>query len=157
LIVNKRNIENKKVQNMLQRIQTLWLLLAAICAFLMVKLSFYSGNKIMEDGLKKYEALSGATSPIYVLILIVATGIGALIAIFLYKDRKTQKRLTIVSLLVSIINIVLLYLETKKFAEGEGNYDLSAVLSVAVPVFLILALRGIANDQKLIKSLDRLR
>jgi hypothetical protein len=142
---------------MLQRIQTIWLLLAAVCAFLMVKLSFYSGNKILETGEKQYQALTGATSPIYVLILIVAVGIGALIATFLYKDRKTQNRLTIVTLLVSIINIVLLYLETKKFAAGEGNYDLSALLSVAVPVFLFLASRGIAKDQKLIKSLDRLR
>jgi Ni/Fe-hydrogenase subunit HybB-like protein len=142
---------------MLQRIQTIWLLLAAICAFLMVKLSFFSGNKILEDGQKQYVALSGTTSPLYVLILIVATGIGALIAIFLYKDRKTQNRLTLVTLLVSIVNIILLYLETKKFAPGEGNYDLSALLSLAVPVFLFLASRGISKDQKLIKSLDRLR
>lgn len=150
-------VYNSKRINMLQRIQTIWLLLAAICSFLMVKFSFYSGNKILEDGQKQYIALTGATSPVYVLILIVAVGIGALISIFLFKDRKTQSRLALVTLLVSIVNIVLLYLETKKYAAGEGNYDLTAALSVAVPVFLFLAIRGIARDQKLIKSLDRLR
>jgi len=142
---------------MIQRIQSFWLLLASVCTLLMVKFFFYSGNKILETGEKQYQALTGANSPLYVLILIVATGIAALIAIFLYKDRKTQGRLTLVTLLVSIVNIVLLYLETKKFAAGEGNYDLTALLSVAVPVFLFLASRGIAKDQKLIKSLDRLR
>ena len=29
---------------MLQRIQSIWLLLAAICALLTIKFSFYSGN-----------------------------------------------------------------------------------------------------------------
>ena len=139
---------------MLQRIQTIWLLLASICAFLTIKLSFYSGNKFV-DGQKTFVQLSGVNSPLYLLILSVAAGLGALIAIFLYKDRKVQMRITWITLIVSILNIFLYFAETKKFE--EGNFDLTGVLAFAVPVFLFLAIRGIYHDQKLVRSLDRLR
>jgi hypothetical protein len=80
---------------------------------------------------------------------------GILIDIFLYKNRKLQQRITILAIIVSLLNIFLYYEQTQKFV--EGNYDLTAVLSLAIPVFLILAARGIYKDQKLVKSLDRLR
>ena len=34
---------------MIQRVQTIWLLLASACAFLSLKLSFYSGNKLINN------------------------------------------------------------------------------------------------------------
>jgi hypothetical protein len=139
---------------MLQRIQSIWLLLASICAFLTIKLSFYSGNKFV-DGQKTFVKLTAVDTPIYLLILSVAVGLGSLISIFLFKDRKTQMRITIATLLLSILNVVLYIMEAQKFE--EGNYDLTSVFVFAVPVFLILALRGIYRDQKLVKSLDRLR
>jgi hypothetical protein len=45
----------------------------------------------------------------------------------------------------------------KKFVPQEGNYDLTASIAIVVPVLIILAIRGIYRDQKLVKSLDRLR
>ncbi len=139
---------------MIQRIQSIWLFLAAICAFLTIRFSFYSGNK-MVNGQKTFTQLTAENSPLHLLILSVAAGLGALIAVFLYKDRKLQMRITVVTLLLSIVNIVLYFFETKKFA--EGNFDLSAIFSFAVPLFLFLAMRGINRDQKLVRSLDRLR
>jgi hypothetical protein len=58
-------------------------------------------------------------------------------------------------ILISLLNLLLYYRQTQKFA--EGNYDLTALLVLAIPVFLILAARGINKDEKLVKSLDRLR
>src|SRR5690349_2652560 len=125
---------------MIQRIQTLWLLLATIFAFLTIRLSFYSGNKLL-DGVKSFVELNASAGPLYLLILSVAVGIGALISIFLFKDRKTQMRITLVTLIVSIINIALYFVEIKKFE--EGNFDLTAILTFAIPIFLLLAVRGI--------------
>ncbi|TDH23022.1 DUF4293 family protein [Segetibacter sp. 3557_3] len=139
---------------MIQRIQSIWLFLAAVCAFLTIRFSFFSGNK-MVNGQKVFTELSAESSPLHLLILSVAVGLGALIAVFLYKDRKLQLRITVLTLLLSIVNIVLYFLETKKFA--EGNFDLTAVFSLVVPLFLFLAMRGINRDQKLVRSLDRLR
>ncbi|HRI20814.1 MAG TPA: DUF4293 family protein, partial [Panacibacter sp.] len=39
----------------------------------------------------------------------------------------------------------------------EGRIDLTSVFAFAVPVFLLLAARGIYKDEKLVKSADRLR
>jgi hypothetical protein len=140
---------------MIQRIQTIWLLLAAACAFLTIRLPFYSGHKI-DDPQKIYAALN-ATTNMLLLILTVSIGIACLISIFLFKNRKLQMRITLVALLVSLLNIFLYYNETKKFIAAESSLDLSCVFVFAIPVLLFLAFRGIYKDEKLIKSVDRLR
>lgn len=138
---------------MIQRIQTIWLLFAAICAFLTLKLSFYSGNKIVE-GQKQFAHLT-ANDNMLLTILSVTVGVAALILIFLYKDRKMQMRLTILDLLISLLNIYLYFNATSTFL--EGRIDWSSIFVFAAPVFLFLAFRGIYKDQRLIKSVDRLR
>jgi hypothetical protein len=139
---------------MIQRIQTLWLILAAFAALLTLKFSFFSGNKIGADLAKKWVELT-ATNNFIILVLTVAIAVISIIVIILYKDRKMQFRLTVLSFLLSIANIILYYSESKKFT--EGNMDFTAVISMVVPVFLFLAARGIYKDDKLIKSADRLR
>ena len=138
---------------MIQRIQTIWLLLAAAAAFLTLKLSFYSGNKLVNNQ-KQFLHLT-ANENLLLTILSVAVGIAALIIIFLYKDRKMQLRLTIVTLLLSIVNIILYFSAIKNYV--EGNYDISAIIVFLIPVFLILAARGLYRDEKLVKSAERLR
>lgn len=139
---------------MIQRIQTIWLILAALAAFLTVKLSFFSGNMIGADQTKTFKYLTAASNMV-LLIFTVAVGIAALISIFLYKNRKLQMRVTLAAMLISLLNIVLYYKQTLLFA--EGNFDLTALVALSVPIFLVLAARGIYKDQKLVKSLDRLR
>jgi len=142
---------------MIQRIQSIWLLLAAAAAFLTLKFSFYAGNKLVAaTNTKVHEELT-ARSNIMITILSAGVGLAALICIFLYKNRKQQFRIALIALLASVVNIVLFFLEARKFVAGEGNYTLTAAFAFAVPVFIILALRGIKKDEKLVKSLDRLR
>lgn len=141
---------------MIQRLQSIWLLLAAAAAFCSLQFSFYSGNIIAANQAKSFAALNGQSN-LLLLILSAGVGIASLISIFLYKNRKTQLRIVLVTLLVSIINLVLFFTQTKKFVPGEGNYNLTAIFAIVVPVFLILAMRGIRKDEKLVKSLDRLR
>jgi hypothetical protein len=139
---------------MLQRMQSIWLLLAAASGILTLKYSFFSGNKIDANQVKTFEFLT-ATSSMLILVLTIALVSGILIDIFLYKNRKLQLRITILAIVVSLLNIFLYYEQTKNFV--EGNYTLTAVLSLVIPVLLILAAKGIYKDQKLVKSLDRLR
>jgi hypothetical protein len=141
---------------MIQRLQSVWLLLAAAAAFCSLKFSFYSGNMIGENQSKSWVSLT-AQSNLLLLILSAGVGIASLIAIFLYKNRKMQLRIVLMALLVSIINLVLFFAQTKKFVPGEGNYDLTAVFAIFIPVLLFFAIRGIRRDEKLVKSLDRLR
>lgn len=148
---------------MLQRMQSVWLLFAAICAFLTIRLSFYGGN--LETVINPpLSALPAETSPlqylnaafnIWILIITIALVCGSVIDIFLYKNRKLQLRIAIVAILLSLLNIYLYYKQTLKFS--HGFYALTSVLVFVIPVFLFLAARGIKRDEKLVKSLDRLR
>ncbi|MFT3825189.1 MAG: DUF4293 domain-containing protein [Chitinophagaceae bacterium] len=138
---------------MLQRKQSIWLLLAAVAAFLTMNFSFFSGNQLV-NGQSTFQDVT-ARSNTFLLILTVATGLLSLISIFLYKNRKLQLRLTLVAVLVAIIDIVLFFLEAKKFT--EGRYTITCVLAFIIPVLLLLSARGIYKDEKLIRNINRLR
>jgi hypothetical protein len=141
---------------MIQRLQSVWLLLAAAAAFCSLKFSFYSGNMITANQPKAYTSLT-AQSNLLLLILTAGVGIASLIAIFLYKNRKLQLRIVLLTLIVSLLNIAIYFSETQKFVAGEGKFDLTAVFAIFIPILLLFAIRGIRRDEKLVKSLDRLR
>lgn len=139
---------------MIQRLQSIWLLLAATAAFLTLRFSFYSGNVIAENDIRIFEPLN-ATSNLVLMILTALLGGATLVAVFLFKDRKMQMRICITCLLISLVNLFLYFREVKRYA--EGNFNLTSIFSFIIPVLLILAFRGIYKDEKLVKSLDRLR
>ena len=139
---------------MIQRLQTIWLLIAAVCAILTYDLAFYSGVKLSENNIKQFVELNALAD----VIIMVLTGLVALICLvsmFLFKNRKMQLRLTIVALLASIANLVIYFKETAEFT--DGNILLTSIFSFIIPFFLVMAARGIYQDEKLVKSMDRLR
>ena len=141
---------------MLQRMQTVWLLLAAIFAVLTIKFSFYSGNIEVPGQPVSFQYLT-ATFNIWILILTVVIICIAAIDIFLYKNRKLQGRLAILGFLLSLLNIFLYLKEIHRFVENQGSHTISSVFVFVIPILFFLAWRGIYRDQKLVKSLDRLR
>jgi hypothetical protein len=141
---------------MIQRIQTVWLFLAALCAIFTYRFSFYSGNKLGVDNKPLFDKLTASSH----FILLISTAIliaGCLFIIFLYKNRKGQLWLTIGAIALSVINLIIYFGQTNKFLSNESSYDLTAIFALIIPIFLILAARGIWKDEKLVKSLDRLR
>lgn len=140
---------------MLQRIQSIWLLLAATMSALSLKFSFFSGNKLNpETNVKEwieYTAAQGSLNAILTIAICVAT----LVCIFMYKDRKRQLLINISILVVALLNIVLYFNASKTFT--ESNTDLTALVSLSIPVLLILSAIGIYKDEQLVKKADRLR
>jgi hypothetical protein len=136
---------------MIQRIQTIWMFLAALCALLSIKLPFYVGTNT--SGVASYQ-LNGAET-ILLLIITVATGVVPLVAIFLYKDRKMQLRLCVVAMLLEVITLLLYYREYAQYT--QGTFALTAILQAAVLAFLFLAIKGIRNDNQIIRDSERLR
>lgn len=135
---------------MIQRIQSIWLLLAGGSALASLKFSFYSGSKA--NGV--FEELNSATG-FLLLILTVAVALTAFITIFLFKNRKLQMKLTWLGLILQIAGIAVLVSKTNEFT--QGNYSLTALFAFVVPVLFLLAWMGIRKDDKLVKSMDRLR
>ncbi len=144
---------------MLQRIQTLWLLLAGIAAFLTLKLHFYSGILQPADGAATggYAKLNGM-SPFWLMLTTVAIGLIAFIAIGLFKARTIQLRLCLLGIVLEALLIFLYYQAIKsKFVAGQGEYSITALLHSLIILFFVLAARGINKDEKLLKESDRLR
>ncbi len=139
---------------MIQRKQTLWLLLSAISSALTFKFPFYTG--VVTPATKGVEGPElTATDNIYLIILTIVTVVLSAATIFLFKDRKKQVWYSLAGLGCSLILIALYLMYTKNFS--EGTFALTSVLSLLVIVGFIFAIRGIRHDQKLIKDLNRLR
>jgi hypothetical protein len=135
--------------------QSVWLLSAAVLAFISLKTSVFSGN-ILIDNVKQYQHFT-AMSSLPLMILTVGVAIASIITIFLFKDRKLQLKIGITTLVISLLNIFLYYWKTSSFVPTEWTFDLTIAIVIAIPVVLILALRGIYKDEQLVKSVDRLR
>ncbi len=140
---------------MIQRIQSIWFLLASICTVLTVKFSFYTGNKLDAITKAKVFVQLNAQSDMLLTVLVGFIVAACLIGIFLYKDRKRQFLVAGITALVAIINIIIYISETKSFVEGQ--YSITSSITFLIPLFLLLAARGIWKDQQLVKSADRLR
>ena len=138
---------------MIQRIQSLWLLLAAACAFAGFKLPYYTGNKLNDTAL--YEL--NATSTLLLMVTTIAVGVLALINIFLYKKRSLQLKLCVLGILLEAVLIFLYYREIQNFIPDKSTYSLTAILHIIIVLAFVLAARGINKDSKLLKESDRLR
>lgn len=147
---------------MIQRIQTLYLLLVAVAASV---ISLHNPNlwraKLVNN---TYQYFTGQSSYLY-FILVMLIILLAVVCIFLFKKRPLQFRLTVINLLLSIGIIALQYLKIKTFAAKlddahllmSATYLPAAFLPIIIVVLLFLAARGIYKDEKLVKSLNRLR
>lgn len=136
---------------MLQRIQTIWLLLASAAAFAGLKFPYYAGTNAL--GIPSY-ILKG-TENIQLILVTTAVAVVALVTIFLYKNRKLQLRLCVAGIALEALIIFLYYTEIKNFL--GGTYALTALLQGCIVLFLFLAARGISRDNKIIKESSRLR
>jgi hypothetical protein len=138
---------------MLQRIQSIWLLLAAVFDAVTFRFPFYSGDWIKDNFLFVIDL--NAKTTIWFTILTVINAVLAFVTIFLFGNRKLQLRLTYLGIFLTAVLLTLYFLELKNFI--GGNIAVWVISYFAILICYIFAARGIMNDQKLIKSLDRLR
>ncbi|MEP6616686.1 MAG: DUF4293 domain-containing protein [Ginsengibacter sp.] len=136
---------------MIQRVQTIWLLLAAIAVFLTLKFSFYSGTLAKDNSFHSLVA----TDHFLLMVLTSALGTAILVSIFLFKHRLVQFKLTIIALIVECIVLILYLRELKNYS--QGTFDLWSIFHLVTVIMLILAARGIYKDEKLVKDSNRLR
>ena len=136
---------------MIQRIQSLWLLLAAASAFAGFKFSYYSGTRVNDPLLHE---LNG-TENFLLMITTIAVGGLALFNIFLFKKRTLQLRLCVLGILLQAVLIFLYYREVNTFT--QGTLSLTSILQMITVLAFVLAARGINKDAKIVKDSDRLR
>lgn len=152
---------------MIQRIQSIFLLLTAVLMGVAVfcpLVEIVDGGKLAitfhSFGIGK---LFNAEYPTWgVLTFAVLSALLAFVNIFLYKNRKLQANIGLLTALFIVICFVALvvYLSTY-LSKMEATYTLNAQFGIALPVlaliFDLLAVSRIKKDDKLVKSLDRIR
>lgn len=138
---------------MLQRIQSIWLLFAAAFDAVTFRFPFYIGDW-SRDTIYQLVDLDARTT-IWFTILTILSAALAVVTIFLYRNRKLQLRLTYLGIFITAILLTLYCIEITHF--NTGTIALWAIFYFAILVCYILAARGILKDEKLIRSMDRLR
>ena len=138
-------------KKMIQRIQTLYLLLVAALAGLLSIWAPLWTESTGEVVFVKKELL--------ILVLFGLSAAFAFIAILLYKNRKLQ---FVINRLNIIFNLTLLGLFVYRSLNLSGETEVSEkgigmLLPIISIVFLVLANRAIKKDEDLVKSVDRLR
>ena len=155
---------------MLQRIQSVYLLLASLALFSLFLFplvhNVYVNDKpvtIMVTGVFQ-DANGHQEHTDFFVALAVATGIVAFIPlalIFLFKNRKQQVTFCYVTILV-IIGYSFWMAQAAKKVMGDilidtHNWGIGLLLSTISILFMIFAIKAIQRDEKLVKSADRLR
>lgn len=152
---------------MIQRIQSVYLLLAAISmALLFIKpMSFITvglpvgettSNAMLSDSV-----LNVSDHIILLILVVLAIAIPAGV-IFLYKNRKLQMKLSRANIafivLLIVLSIALFMQAYAMLPDGtEVTIGFGYVIPVVATIFMVLALKGISKDEKLVRSADRLR
>ncbi|HMO40528.1 MAG TPA: DUF4293 domain-containing protein [Saprospiraceae bacterium] len=145
---------------MIQRIQTIFLLLAALAASGTFFLPFASSpeavaNSILAD--QTYDIWDN----IVLEILFGATVLISLISIFQFKNRKQQMRTNLFALffvMVGAVIVIVQLLQANNLLDaGNVQPTVGFVAPFVTIVFLSLAYYFIKKDEKLVKSMDRLR
>lgn len=152
---------------MLQRIQTLYLLIAfAITAALFsMDLAQFANEtglfRLTADGIYTIDADNKLVMPTQALtILLVVAELLLLVIIFLYRKRILQIRLCGMSLGLLIGLSVMIYYFGKTASKELGaelSFSWAMVLPLIAMVFVFLAIKAIGRDEALVRSIDRIR
>lgn len=158
---------------MIQRIQSVYLLLAAIALIVLYFLpvaTYFSEFSYSKLYISHLAVLTPGVDPVIKDSTIMPLAIfnGLIIAIvfmsiFMYKKRILQSRMVKLCIFMSVILVALIFFvysplvakhigSDADFSEGYGVYFILVAL-----VMLVLANRGIIKDERLVRSADRLR
>jgi len=130
---------------MIQRIQTVYLLFVFCLMAMLVFIPFSSLNSFADGFFIGYTAV---------------TAIIAVVTIFLYKNRSMQIKLCYGMLALLVLIYIFYFIFNRQnfsFTELFGHVRYTFVFPFISIIFVYLAIRGIRKDEKLVRSLDRLR
>lgn len=156
---------------MIQRIQTLYLVIALVCMSLFyfipfgsiemqteagisdVSLGLYGADFSAGDGVEHYSTLPLLILLSFVVLTIVST-------ILLYRHRILQIRMCVFNAILALgcsgLAFFYLYQASEKYGT-DFSTSVLVVLPIVAAILLFLALRAIAKDEALVRSIDRIR
>ncbi len=133
---------------MIQRIQTIWLLIASAAAFSILKFPFYytpEPNALEINGAGQYSTL----------ITLAFSACLSFISIFLYGNRMLQLKVTLVNIMLS--GLIGYFIYTIVMSHPGVGFTLASAGLFLIPILQLIACYKIYQDEKLVKSADRIR
>lgn len=155
---------------MIQRIQTLFLLLALagyVLLFFFPIASFFSEmayyklyvTEIRNMGIDENQFSRYMILPMLIVLSLIIVLV--VVSILRYRNRLYQIRLNKISILLTVFLIAgIFYFYPNRIENRIGagaDFEIGAYFPLASLLFLILANRFILKDEKLIRSIDRIR
>ncbi|MCB0695756.1 MAG: DUF4293 domain-containing protein [Chitinophagaceae bacterium] len=150
---------------MIQRIQTVWLLVASLLSLLLfyfniVTINYAStGSEINQSFTLLGFGVQGYLLAALAAVLVVLP----LVAIFMFRNRKKQSLMTILAMVLNFGFVAFSIMSIDSFTTNHkpavtgSSYGLAAFVPLVSEIFLFMAWRGIRKDEKLVRSTDRLR
>lgn len=150
---------------MIQRIQTLYLLLVVILGTL---LCFFSPVQFLMPDATEYIPLQ-AFDKWPLAVMSIAIPMLALVTIFLFKRRLLQARLNIMNVILCLGYYAMLALyvafvlkgyepiDTNTLAGADWYFNVWAAIPLVNVVLIMMATRRILKDEALVRAADRLR
>ncbi|MFC4211352.1 DUF4293 domain-containing protein [Pedobacter lithocola] len=155
---------------MIQRVQSIWLFLAAIVLVLMLFLPVLTKeNKTVETSIHTvglYQDVVGKPGPgllkeqfTPLLITNIVVALLCFVNIFNFRKRTLQKRIAVFSIIAIGAFAFWCSIFAQKLPGGidGAHFDFGAYLPAVSILFCVLAIVGINKDEKLIRSAERLR
>lgn len=143
---------------MIQRIQSIYLFLAAAASGGMFALPYAETPQAVDTSYLFADGVFTIDDRLPVMVTFVIAGLASLIAVFLYKNRVAQMRVSILAMIASVIGIGL---GLAFFFQDNADEMADPAVGVALPLLMVLfaylAWRNIRKDEKLVRSMDRLR
>jgi hypothetical protein len=148
---------------MIQRLQTLFLVLILVIVALLCMLPVYNITIINEEQafvtFRKLQQLKILSLSIAIIPLL------ALVAIFMFKNRQRQLKLVYTGMFLSLILFVLCISMPKVFSSAylitlgtpQVDYNVGIFLIAIIPALFFFAAKYIRKDEKITKDADRLR
>lgn len=165
---------------MIQRVQTIFLLLISVCMGTVLAYYIWTGradeqNQVMSLSAFSIEVIdtNGTLSDFsddtvlesrgtwYIGVLAILASLTALVSVFQYKNRLNQMKLGALNSLFMVATLGLSYFNISQLEgiapEVQGAPQLGFYLPVAGLLLNMVANRFIRRDEKLVKSVDRIR
>ncbi len=140
---------------MIQRIQSFFLLIASAGFWGLFALPFGSSKSgfspLYEDQLFDINDNTG------LIALVCLGGILSLVTIGLYKNRPLQKKLVYLTIAAGIGLLAGAIYLNLLIPEGDTQYGAGMIMPILSVIMGIAAMKFISKDDKLVRSMDRLR
>lgn len=158
----------KTHKKMIQRIQSIYLLLSALFmgGLFLKQADLLRIDTTLPTSLSDMTYFNDKLLDIYdqnlLMVFTALVILFSLVAIFLFRKRKIQITLSRVSMLVVLLFLILvIYISYADLQSLFSSTNITPGWGFALPflsiILLVLAVRSIRKDDKLVKSMDRLR